>query len=450
MKDRFKIRFRYYKSNEPVVGISYKVNFIDKMSKLYTLDVGYFYKEYEGKLTNPKGETVEFTAPSDHGVVNIFVKGKSSKYKNWTLVSREHWDERNDDYKLKTVPSSALRELEIELPLINTKVETKTKESNGNNKSDFYQVKSGDTLLIISKKFNKNISELMENNSIKDASQIRVGQKIHIGNKKAPEIQIFKPKKQYYLDIDYIVDSGDTVSSIAKKFSLSEGNIIKDNKLANGNNLKSGTLLKLINHSAKLFYRTEEAKIKHALTLKGYPSISFQAEFTHQIGVSIGASVWEFLGSSFELGIAWDQRGNWMLYYTTSAAGNLDKKAVNLHEGEKKKINEELSFSVTGSNVRVNAKHVSELTGAGKSFSNTVNMGVYEAGFVNVESKTKDIDTGKTKDLKGRGGVSSFELGKKSKGDIIPNPKTQKAIGITVPIFILETGKLKKNSSSFK
>lgn len=448
MKDRFKIRFKYHKGNGAVQGIAYRVTFRKNPNAIYSSII--HYKEHEGKLSNHLGETVEFLAPSDYGIVAISVKGKSNKYKNWTIVRFAVWDETNDEYKLKTVPASLLRELEIELPLINTKVETKTKETNGNNKSDFYQVKSGDTLLVISKKFKKNISELMENNNIKDASQIHVGQKIYIGNKKAPEIQIFKPKKPYYLDLDYIVNSGDTISSIAKKFSLSEGDIIKDYKLANGNNLKAGTLLKLINHNARLFYRNEEARIKHALTLKGYPLISYQAEFTRQIGVSIGASVWEYLGSSFELGIAWDQRGNWMLYYTTSAAGNLDKKAVNLHDGAKKKINDELSFSVSGSNVRVNAKHVSELTGAGKSFSNTINMGIYEAGFVNVESKTKDIDTGQTKDLKGRGGVSSFEVGKKSKGDLTPNPKAQKAIGITVPIFILETGKLKKDPSNFK
>ncbi len=38
-------------------------------------------------------------------------------------------------------------------------------------------------------------------------------------------------------------------------------------------------------------------------------------ELTHRISVTIGAQLWEILGDSLKIGVAYDARGNWMLYY---------------------------------------------------------------------------------------------------------------------------------------
>ena len=144
--------------------------------------------------------------------------------------------------------------------------------------------------------------------------------------------------------------------------------------------------------------------------------------------------MWEILGASLEIGVAYDARGNWMLYYAVEDSISIDKNAINLHDGNVKKLSDDIGFSLAGSNIKTNAKHVSELTGAGYSLTNSVNLGAYNVGVVNVKSKTKDYETGEDKDIDGVGGVGQINIGKKS----IKTPSIDHQVGasIVIPLFI--------------
>ncbi len=101
--------------------------------------------------------------------------------------------------------------------------------------SDTYKVKSGDTLYSIAKKYNISVDELKELNNLKN-NNITVGQVLKIkSNIPSEEVT----GKNYY-----IVKSGDTLYSIAKKYNTTVDEIKKLNNLKS-DNLSIGMELKI-------------------------------------------------------------------------------------------------------------------------------------------------------------------------------------------------------------
>ncbi len=101
--------------------------------------------------------------------------------------------------------------------------------------SDTYKVKSGDTLYSIAKKYNISVNELKELNNLKN-NNITVGQVLKIkSNIPGEEVT----EKNYY-----IVKSGDTLYSIAKKYNTTVDEIKKLNNLKS-DNLSIGMELKI-------------------------------------------------------------------------------------------------------------------------------------------------------------------------------------------------------------
>ena len=101
--------------------------------------------------------------------------------------------------------------------------------------SDTYKVKSGDTLHSIAKKYNISVDELKELNNLKN-NNITVGQVLKIkSNIPSKEVT----EKNYY-----IVKSGDTLYSIAKKYNTTVDEIKKLNNLKS-DNLSIGMELKI-------------------------------------------------------------------------------------------------------------------------------------------------------------------------------------------------------------
>ncbi|MDM1286596.1 LysM peptidoglycan-binding domain-containing protein [Acinetobacter indicus] len=317
-------------------------------------------------------------------------------------------------------------------------VTTEVKGASKTYESDYHQVKSGENLASIAKKYNKEISLLMRNNNISDANEIKIGQKIFIGSANTSNqmmLQVAAPKEGYFIEIDYIVNTGDTLLSVARKFNLNAERIKQDNEITNTYSLYAGQRLKLINHSAKFLGLSNQKLILSKLYTEGlFPVTKVSGDYTRQISVTIGAQLWEILGASLEIGVAYDARGNWMLYYAVEDSISIDKSAINLHGGNVKKLSDDIGFSLAGSNIKTNAKHVSELTGAGYSLTNSVNLGAYNVGLMNVKSTTQDYETGERKKVSGFGGVGQINIGKKSIK--APSIDHQAGASIVIPLFI--------------
>lgn len=99
------------------------------------------------------------------------------------------------------------------------------------NNNDIYIVKSGDTLYSIARKFNTTVSSLMNINNLK-TNLLSIGQELKI-----------KPLVTQNTST-YIVKSGDTLYSIAKKFNTNVNDIKIKNNLAS-NLLSIGQQLKI-------------------------------------------------------------------------------------------------------------------------------------------------------------------------------------------------------------
>ena len=104
----------------------------------------------------------------------------------------------------------------------------------------YYTVQEGDTLTSIAQKYDTTVHEITVTNSIVNPNLIYVGEvlKIYPGNR-----SIIKRKKVF--TTTYIVQSGDTLTSIAMKFDTTVQAIAELNDLQNPNLIYVGEILKI-------------------------------------------------------------------------------------------------------------------------------------------------------------------------------------------------------------
>lgn len=112
-------------------------------------------------------------------------------------------------------------------------VQEKVNEILKNNDIIIYTVKSGDTLSNIAKKYNTSTQILAEYNNISNPNKIYVGQIIKI-----PTIN--NTSSEYYT-----VKSGDTLSSIAKKYNTTVTKLVNLNNIKNKNLIYVGQTIKV-------------------------------------------------------------------------------------------------------------------------------------------------------------------------------------------------------------
>ena len=98
------------------------------------------------------------------------------------------------------------------------------KKKNSNNSEINYVVKKGDTLIKIAKKYGLDYKKLAKYNNISNPNKIYTGQIIKI-----PSNDDIKPTT-------YIVQKGDTLSSIARKYNMNWKDIYEKNKSIIGDN----------------------------------------------------------------------------------------------------------------------------------------------------------------------------------------------------------------------
>ena len=100
-----------------------------------------------------------------------------------------------------------------------------------------YVVVDGDVLSRIAKKFGLKVKTLVKLNALKNKSSLRINQKLKI------------PFEQKMIDnlasATYKVEEGDTLISIAKKFSLLSKDIVTYNHIKNATTIREGKVLKL-------------------------------------------------------------------------------------------------------------------------------------------------------------------------------------------------------------
>jgi LysM repeat protein len=117
-------------------------------------------------------------------------------------------------------------------------------------KKSFHRVKQGETLLDISQVEGIRLANLLELNKMKPGQVPRAGQKISLKNKlsKTPQLaksSEYKKTKNNKKAAVHIVKKGESLSTIAKKYSVTVDSIKDANKM-NSNNLSIGQSLKIL------------------------------------------------------------------------------------------------------------------------------------------------------------------------------------------------------------
>ena len=112
--------------------------------------------------------------------------------------------------------------------------------SSGTNPSTMftYTVKKGDSLYSIAQKYNTTVSEIINLNNLKNAN-LTIGQTLRIPETYTKENEMSLPNY-----INYTVQKGDNLYSIAKNYNIDIDTLIKDNALTN-NTLAIGQNLKI-------------------------------------------------------------------------------------------------------------------------------------------------------------------------------------------------------------
>jgi membrane-bound lytic murein transglycosylase D len=111
-----------------------------------------------------------------------------------------------------------------------------------------YTIQRGDSLSAVASRFNTSVSQLVSLNQLPDAHRIRVGQVLllpHDTNMITQTLAAATEPAPVQAGGAYAVRSGDTISSIARRYRVSESDILRLNGITNPNRLRIGQQLRL-------------------------------------------------------------------------------------------------------------------------------------------------------------------------------------------------------------
>jgi len=105
-------------------------------------------------------------------------------------------------------------------------------------------VGSGETIYSISKFYSVSADELMKVNNINDPSKLNVGRRLIIPTTEASGLPISGPALSQTL-VNYLVERGDTLYSIARKFKITLPKLLEINGFSENHVLKAGDIIKV-------------------------------------------------------------------------------------------------------------------------------------------------------------------------------------------------------------
>lgn len=156
-----------------------------------------------------------------------------------------------------------------------------------------YEVKAGDTLWSISRKFGVSVEEIAKFNNIKIEKTLQIGDKLRIPQKEESETSTItknsEPKAKSLAGTGvYEVKEGDSLWTISRKFGVSPEEIAKANGISLNKTLKIGE--KLIIPKAGMKIAKEEKKTVKVSSTPRTPSASRKGGIIYQ--VRAGDSLW--------------------------------------------------------------------------------------------------------------------------------------------------------------
>lgn len=132
------------------------------------------------------------------------------------------------------------------------------KDSLGSKMDSFYVVQKGDNLSAIAKKFNISVADLQEWNKLTN-NNIQLGASLQIAKNSIKEDVVATPERK---DIQYVVQKGDNLGNIAKKFGVSLDDLKQWNNLTTNSIALGSTLIVAKNEIAIVTNKAPVASFK--------------------------------------------------------------------------------------------------------------------------------------------------------------------------------------------
>ncbi|MEH6557001.1 MAG: LysM peptidoglycan-binding domain-containing protein [Oceanicoccus sp.] len=120
----------------------------------------------------------------------------------------------------------------------------KSRTGGSNSQQSFHQVKDGESLWTISRKYNVTVSKLAHWNGIAPKDTLQPGQKLSVWTKE-PKTSFPGQRKSVTKKIGYYVRTGDSLARIGDKFNVSIDDIVKWNRVNTAKYLQPGQKLTL-------------------------------------------------------------------------------------------------------------------------------------------------------------------------------------------------------------
>ncbi|MDI4584862.1 LysM peptidoglycan-binding domain-containing protein [Oenococcus sp. UCMA 14587] len=122
---------------------------------------------------------------------------------------------------------------------------TSTSSSSTSSSSGTYTVESGDTLTSIAKTYGTTVSALVDANDISNPDYIYVGEVLTVGSSTSTTSTSTSSSSTSSSSGTYTVESGDTLTSIAKTYGVSISTLAKLNDISDTNLIYAGTTIKI-------------------------------------------------------------------------------------------------------------------------------------------------------------------------------------------------------------
>lgn len=164
------------------------------------------------------------------------------------------------------IPSEAIKENQRLAASEEKEKKTIADDAVASNTANYYTVQKGDNLNVIAKKYNVTVAEIQEWNNLSNGT-IQQGSSLRVTNKeldKKEELAVAPELK----NIEYVVQKGDILGNIAKKFGtslvdLKQWNNLTDNNIAIGSTLvvaKNELAITTNNPTAATFMKKDNSK----------------------------------------------------------------------------------------------------------------------------------------------------------------------------------------------
>jgi membrane-bound lytic murein transglycosylase D len=226
--------------------------------KIYTQEA---VASRDKKITKPDTTTVKETTALASNTAKIFKEEKVVSYKDVVKMHKvkrgDNLGEISDKYgvtvaevkkwnRLKgnnIIPGKSLKIIKNERVVTTVRkevkadknaIETSVASNEANeNPSDFYEVQKGDNLLSIAKKFNVSLEDLKKWNNL-DGLNVEQGSKLALVNNDAEQANETTYKSEVKIT-EHMVEKGENLGSIARKYDVSISDIKDWNKMEDNN-----------------------------------------------------------------------------------------------------------------------------------------------------------------------------------------------------------------------